>query len=112
MYKGSVSPIYRTSRWQKVRQGALKRDGYECQSCKRFGYSVTATVVHHLDPIHGNPGGKYELSNLTSLCAACHGRMHYQDTRKLSAEGIALKIWLQRDKVSGGSDPRALMCEE
>ena len=37
-------------RWQRLRQQALRRDGYRCQESIRYGKIVEATHVHHIWP--------------------------------------------------------------
>lgn len=58
------------SAWRKLREVVLKRDGYLCQSCLKQGRYVTANTVDHI--IAKAHGGSDELSNLQSLCDACH----------------------------------------
>ena len=56
--------------WQKLRKVALIRDMYLCQVCLNSGRLTPATTVDHI--IGKTDGGTDELSNLQSLCNACH----------------------------------------
>lgn len=57
--------------WDKIRIAALKRDAYLCQKCRAQGKYIKATTVDHIRAkAHG---GTNALSNLQSLCQACHG---------------------------------------
>lgn len=67
---------YRSERWERLRKRILRRDGYMCQSCRRYGRSVQATVVHHIKHADEYPELAYESSNLISLCDGCHNKQH------------------------------------
>lgn len=56
--------------WQKARAAAKQRDGHQCQRC---GLVTESLSVHHRVPVR--QGGTHDLSNLISLCAACHGQV-------------------------------------
>ena len=53
--------------WQRVRELAKRRDGGGCVRC---GASVRLEV-HHVVPIEQG-GERFTLSNLVTLCRACH----------------------------------------
>lgn len=54
-----------------TRRLTLKRDHYRCTVCGAF----TELQVHHIVP--RRLGGSDELSNLVTLCAACHLQLHH-----------------------------------
>lgn len=56
--------------WGDIRQAVLKRDGYCCANCR----STENLHVHHIVPL--SVGGSNELSNLKTLCKACHTKLH------------------------------------
>ncbi|OOH89527.1 HNH endonuclease [Pasteurellaceae bacterium 15-036681] len=56
--------------WRKLRAFVLERDRYLCQNCLRSGLYVSATTVDHI--VAKAHGGTDSLSNLQSLCEACH----------------------------------------
>ena len=54
----------------------LRRDGYMCRMCMRYGKRVPASTVHHIVPLDEDPSLGLKDSNLISLCAACHNKAH------------------------------------
>jgi 5-methylcytosine-specific restriction endonuclease McrA len=68
--------------WRRKRAKILKRDGYLCVWCRRFGrrdkdgLPVRATLVHHIVEVEDAPELALEDSNLVSLCEGCHNRAH------------------------------------
>ena len=68
--------FYTSKRWLKKRENILRRDGYMCQRCKRYGRRVEATTVHHIEHYDERPDLALVDSNLISLCAACHNKQH------------------------------------
>jgi transposase len=68
LWKGGRYPYYGED-WYQKRRLALERDHYSCRICG----STKTLHVHHIIP--RRLGGKNELSNLITLCAACHERL-------------------------------------
>lgn len=63
------------SDWDSRRQEVYKRDGYECQNCGRKQQQGSGDLhAHHIVPIKN--GGSHSKTNLTTLCADCHGAIH------------------------------------
>ncbi len=56
--------------YEKLRQQVLRRDGWHCQSCG----SMRNLEVHH-QRFRSQSGADSE-TNLITLCAACHVRVH------------------------------------
>ena len=73
---GDGVDFYTSRRWLKKRENILRRDGYMCQRCKRYGRRVEATTVHHIEHYDERPDLALVDSNLISLCAACHNKAH------------------------------------
>lgn len=90
-----MSNFYKSSLWKNKRLKILRRDGYECRECKRYGKSVAATVVHHIFPLESYPEYRLVSANLYSCCGSCHGSFHDRITNELTAEGLRL---LERKK--------------
>jgi 5-methylcytosine-specific restriction endonuclease McrA len=67
---------YKDTRWKRKQKQILKRDGYICQWCKRYGKKTEATTVHHIKHADEYPELVYTDSNLISLCSACHNKAH------------------------------------
>ena len=89
MFK-ETDPFYLGSKWKHIRGSVLRRDGYRCIECGRFGKLTQATLVHHAIPREDFPELQYEPWNLVSLCNACHEKMHKRQSDDLSAVGIEL----------------------
>ena len=60
-------PLYYHRNYKKA---CLARDGYKCRVCA----SENDLRVHHI--IHKKDGGSDKLSNLMTLCEACHDKHH------------------------------------
>jgi 5-methylcytosine-specific restriction enzyme A len=69
-------PFYRSKVWRNKRQYILHRDRYMCQECKKYGRHTEAKIVHHIEEMEDAPELKLKNSNLVSVCAACHNRLH------------------------------------
>ena len=68
--------FYRSRAWKRMRAAILRRDGYLCQHCRRYGRDREATTVHHIAHLEDAPERALDPSNLISLCTACHNRAH------------------------------------
>lgn len=79
--------IYADKRWTTLRARILRRDGYLCQQCLRYGKHRAATTVHHCYPAGMYPDLAWERWNLVSLCAQCHDAMHDRGSDLLTALG-------------------------
>lgn len=73
---------YGHARHKAWREKVLKRAGYLCQECRRYGrldkdgLPVRATTAHHIMPLEEYPEKAYTVSNGIALCEACHNRKH------------------------------------
>lgn len=76
---------YNSRRWKKKRKEILRRDGYLCQLCKRYGKQTEAVTVHHIKHADEYPEFAFADDNLVSLCNACHQKAHPEK----GAKGIA-----------------------
>ena len=81
------------TRWQRLRQRALRRDGYKCQEAARYGRVEEATHVHHIWPAEDYPEYAWCPWNLVSLTQEKHEAMHDRLTGKLTALG---ESWRRR----------------
>ena len=71
-----IEDFYKSRAWAKKRAAVLKRDGYRCQRCKRYGRITQATTVHHVLHLEDRPDLALTGTNLISLCASCHAAEH------------------------------------
>ena len=47
--------FYKSSRWLKKRAKILRRDGYQCVECKKYGRLREAKIVHHIKELQDYP---------------------------------------------------------
>ena len=81
MHYSEHNPFYTTAKWKRKREHILKRDGYLCQDCKRYGRMREATEVHHIQFLEFHPELAYDDRNLVSLCKRCHNARHPEKAR-------------------------------
>lgn len=86
--------FYIWSRWLTVRAQVLKKDRYECQTCRhKYRRYRRADTVHHVNHLKDRPDLALELwytdpvtheqrRNLISLCHDCHEEAHGYRKRK------------------------------
>lgn len=68
--------FYTGRAWKRVRAAALRRDGYACRRCRRYGRMTEAKVVHHIKHLEDAPDLALSLDNLVSVCNDCHNALH------------------------------------
>lgn len=83
--------LYKSKRWEIMRDRIMRRDKYMCQYYKRFGKLVPATMVHHIFPVEDYPQYAMEPWNLIALSNEAHHKMHDRKTNKLTALGMELQ---------------------
>lgn len=83
----------KNKRWRRLREAALRRDGYRCRQAARYGRVEEAQVVHHVWPAEDYPEYAYCLWNLISLTKTNHDAMHDRITHKLTPLG---ESWRRR----------------
>lgn len=76
MAKEQTNPFYKTAKWRRKRAAILRRDGYRCVECRKYGRATAATQVHHIRELEESPELAFADANLESLCGACHNRKH------------------------------------
>ena len=64
--------FYQSQLWKNLRQIVLYRDNYLCQYCLLHKKITPAKMVDHTIPIERNPQLKDNLTNLKTICHACH----------------------------------------
>ena len=99
--------LYDSPAWKRKRALILRRDGYRCQECKRYGRMRQADTVHHIYPYELYPERALSSWNLISLCNACHNAMHDRDTHELTQAGLALQDRVARAREAAGDSPRS-----
>lgn len=89
--------VYDTARWERLRALQLT-NAPVCAYCERMGVTTLATEVDHITPVRQAPSKAFELSNLQSLCKACHAGAKQREERGgevvgCDTQGIPLKGW-------------------
>ena len=73
---------YHDPRHKRWREEVLRRAGYLCEECKRYGRTgpdglpVRATTAHHIKHLDEYPELAFVVSNGRALCEACHNKAH------------------------------------
>lgn len=79
---------YTHARHRAWREAVLRRAGYLCEECKRYGRTdahgqpIRATTAHHIKPREEYPELQYLLSNGRALCDSCHNKVHPEKAAK------------------------------
>lgn len=80
----AAAPTYGRGRggrpWRRLRDQVLKRDGYECQPCKRMRRATLAREVDHIVPLF--QGGGEGDENLQAICKDCHDAKTQREARQ------------------------------
>ena len=71
-----LEKFYKSKAWEHKRAAILRRDGYRCRECRRYGRNREAQTVHHIVHLEDDPSLAMDNSNLISLCNACHNKAH------------------------------------
>jgi 5-methylcytosine-specific restriction enzyme A len=69
-YHRHSASVLNSNRWPALRLAAKRRDGFACVECG----GLSRLEVDHVKPVRSHPEGAFDLSNLQTLCAACHAR--------------------------------------
>jgi len=76
--------IRSTPQWRKVRKVKLSMQPL-CEDPhgdhRRFGVTVSAEQVHHIQPAGDRPDLAFVMSNLMSVCVRCHAKLSGQERR-------------------------------
>jgi len=73
---------YNSARHKAWAEKVLRRAGYLCEECRRYGrldkngLPVRATTAHHIKHRDEYPELQYVVSNGRALCERCHNKAH------------------------------------
>lgn len=73
---------YTQKKHRQWREAVLKRAGYKCEECRRYGRTddkglpPAATTAHHIKPREDYPELQYDVDNGQALCRKCHNQKH------------------------------------
>ena len=79
---GCMRNHYDSSAHKRWREAVLRRAGYLCEECRRYGrldkdgLPVRATTAHHIKHLDEYPELACVVSNGRALCEACHAKAH------------------------------------
>lgn len=65
--------------WDQRRQRVYRRDDYQCANCRRRGGPRGDVELHAHHIVPKSRGGVHELSNLITVCEACHTAVHNRE---------------------------------
>lgn len=68
--------FYKSTQWKIVRDYILKRDNYICQECIKDNKMTICNTVHHIVEVKDDFSKALDESNLITLCADCHNKIH------------------------------------
>lgn len=70
----SGDPFYSSWKWLRLRRAVLGRDCWKCADCGKYCTDKGDAHVDHIEERKANPARAYDIDNLQTLCASCHGR--------------------------------------
>ena len=73
-----IEAFYNSKEWRQLRAYKISQD-YMCEECE--GDPKPAVDVHHVVPIREDWSRRLDITNLHSVCAACHSKHHPRPTR-------------------------------
>lgn len=79
---------YTGAKHRAWRAAVLRRAGYLCEECKRYGrldkngLPVRATTAHHIKHRDEFPELQYDVNNGRALCENCHNKAHPEKGRR------------------------------
>ncbi|MCY7676779.1 HNH endonuclease [Bacillus safensis] len=72
----TITSFYKSTDWKRTRELVLLRDNHLCQRCLRKNRFIPADMVHHIVEVKRDWHKRLDISNLESLCNACHNKVH------------------------------------
>jgi 5-methylcytosine-specific restriction enzyme A len=90
--------FYDSGNWKRLRSKAMALCNYECQSCKKNGFTTVDTnehngkrkkiqlVVHHIKELERHPELALDIDNLEVQCVSCHNSTHGRTFNKKESE--------------------------
>lgn len=86
MAKEYAKRFYASKAWRDTQKAYMQSKHYVCERCGK-----PAVIVHHKTYINpsniNNPSVTLNWDNLEALCATCHQREHFINT-KVTADGL------------------------
>lgn len=85
--------FYQSTKWKRKRDVIMRHYQYQDQEAKRYGKSVTATMVHHIYPMTMYPELRLVSWNLLPLSTAMHNKFHDRQSDDVIGPGL---YWQQK----------------
>lgn len=104
-YKTNNDAFYKSKAWKSLRLEALQRDNYLCVECLKNGKITPADTVHHIKPLRIDQARALQLSNLETVCTACHNKLHRERSQTLKKKNANIKAQKSKNIVVFGSNP-------
>lgn len=94
MPSSTLSKLYKTARWQRMREAQLSAQPL-CEICLEADEVTVANTVHHKEGGHKGDEAKFWNGPFQSLCASCHSRHgkledHGKTAIRFGADGYPL----------------------
>lgn len=87
------------SDWETCRKEVYKRDNYQCQNCGAVGGKKGDAELHAHHIVPKSRNGTNSLSNLKTLCKACHNAVHHKN-KTAPSRGVSSKTTDQQGEIS------------
>lgn len=104
-YKTNNDAFYKSREWKNLRLRALERDHYLCVECKKRGIITPANTVHHIKPLRIDPKNAEDLSNLETVCRACHNKLHTERPQTLKKKKQNIRSQKNKNIMVFGPNP-------
>lgn len=104
-FKTNNDTFYKSRDWQELRLEALQRDNYLCQECLKRGIITPANTVHHIKPLRVDKSRALQLSNLETVCAGCHNKLHRERPKTLKKKKLNIAAQKSKNIMVFGSNP-------
>ena len=75
-------PYYYSKKHRAWRAAVLRKAGYLCEECMRFGIRTAASHAHHIKPRAEYPALQYVVSNGKALCGEHHNKLEPRTTNR------------------------------
>lgn len=90
---------YKSKKWERVRNLALRNAGYVCEECRRYGKDTYQHLhAHHVNPAKDHPSLAYDIRNIYICCRNHHNKFEDRVTGVLTDEGEKLRKRINRQR--------------
>jgi 5-methylcytosine-specific restriction protein A len=80
--------LYKTARWQRIRQATFLADLYTCRICGKIEGDTSRLVCDHVEPHRGDEA-KFWAGPFQTLCHPCHNTVKQcEEQQSLQTRGV------------------------